>query len=246
MVDDGEQHFEIFFCIDRVRNIGRHDDDIACFAIKGVPPMVIFASPSKTWTMASPGAEWVLTPSPAAKENRVMVTSGRCTKVRLTIFPGSTVTRPARDTASDMGRFLLKRSCVIPPVVRWYFSINYGYVGLQNRFLENIAADSDFRQFDGNFVSGVGHGALCKTDQATAAGDFHINNMDKFNIVGLDNVGEFFPVKSGVIEFGTADYGDFAFHETTVKIREGKAVQSAAISREARSRYGAFTGIRES
>ena len=31
MVDDGEQHFEILFCIDTVRNIGRHDDDIACF-----------------------------------------------------------------------------------------------------------------------------------------------------------------------------------------------------------------------
>ena len=51
--------------------------------------------------------------------------------------------------------------------------------------------------------------------------------MDEFHLVHLNDVGEFFPIEGGIIEFGAADQSDFSLQEAAVEIREseGRAVR---------------------
>ena len=92
---------------------------------------------------------------------------------------------------------------------------------------ENFTTDSNLCEFDRDGMSGVGHSALNQTDEAAATGNLHIDHMDEFNIVGLNDVGEFFPIEGGIIEFGAAAQGDFSLQEPAVEIREseGRAVR---------------------
>ncbi len=90
------------------------------------------------------------------------------------------------------------------------------------RFIENVATDSDFGQLDRNLVTRVGNGSLDQADQAAATGDFHINHVDKLDVVGLNDLGQFLPIGACIIEFRAADDGDLPFHKAAMKIGIGE------------------------
>ena len=71
-------------------------------------------------------------------------------------------------------------------------------------------------------MTGVGHRLLHQPDQTTAARDFHVNDMDEFDVVGLNDPGQLFAIGGGIIQFGTADDGDLAFDEMAVEIGIGE------------------------
>lgn len=56
---------------------------------------------------------------------------------------------------------------------------------------------------------------------ATAAGHFHTDDGDAFDIVMGDDLGQLLAVIF-VIQFGAADEGDVVFDKATVKIAVGK------------------------
>ena len=93
---------------------------------------------------------------------------------------------------------------------------------LQKILCEHFAGDADLRELDGDLAAGVGDRSLHEPDQSAAAGDLHIYHMDEFHLVRLNDVGELFPVETGVVEFGAADQGDLSLQEPTVEIREGE------------------------
>ena len=55
--------------------------------VSSVPSMVIFPTPSRQVTKASPPDSWVLISSPFANENRVILTAWFYVKVLLTTCP---------------------------------------------------------------------------------------------------------------------------------------------------------------
>ena len=93
---------------------------------------------------------------------------------------------------------------------------------LQKILCEHFAGDADLRELDGDLAAGVGDRSLHEPDQSAAAGDFHVHHMDEFHLVHLNDVGEFFPIEGGIIEFGAADQSDFSLQEAAVEIRESE------------------------
>ena len=63
---------------------------------------------------------------------------------------------------------------------------------------------------------------LHQPDQAAAARDFHVNDVDEFDMVRLDDFGQLFTVGGGVIQLGTADDGDLAFDKVAMEIGIGE------------------------
>ena len=91
-----------------------------------------------------------------------------------------------------------------------------------NGFFENLAANADLGQLHRDLVPGICNSSLHETNQTAAARYFHIYNVDEFDIVGFDDIGELFTVETGIIQFWTTNEGYFSFHKTAVEIGKGK------------------------